>query len=101
MKRLADSLCLAAAPVFAAMAALAAWHGDPAMRMLCGGDAWRVDGMACMYALMSAFHAAPWLRRLAGRQDQTRRAMPRFAPCRRIRGIPGKGEFLVRPKEMN
>ena len=79
------------------MAALAAWHGDPAMRMLCGGDAWRVDGMAWMYALMSAFHAAPWLRRLAGGRTGP---MPEFAPCRRIRGIPGKGEFL-RLKEMN
>ena len=34
-----------------------------------------------------------------GPAGRTRRAMPRFAPCRRIRGIPGKGEFLYASKK--
>jgi hypothetical protein len=60
--RAADILCLAAAPVFAVLALLTASGGD----MLCtmpGISA--LSGMSVMYWLMSLFHAAPWLRRLA------------------------------------
>ena len=67
-------------------------HGDPAMRMLCGAMA---DGMACM----RIDERIP-CRAVVGR-TRPGGPCPRFAPCRRIRGIPGKGEFLVRPKEMN
>ena len=57
----ADRLGYAATPVFAAMAVLSAAHAGPPL--LCGGDGWALGGMAPMYALMSAFHATPWLRR--------------------------------------
>jgi hypothetical protein len=59
----ANYLCLAAAPTFAVMALLTGVSSGPA-DMLCaaghGTSAW--NGMAAMYALMSAFHAAPWLK---------------------------------------
>lgn len=64
-RRTADWLCLAAAPTFALMALLTV-PGDGAGDMLCSA-AHRtspLNGMAVMYLLMSAFHAAPWLRRL-------------------------------------
>lgn len=61
----ADRLALAATPAFALMALLAAMREAGAMAALCGAGAWPFDGMAWMYALMSVFHAAPWLRRLA------------------------------------
>ncbi|WP_116522941.1 hypothetical protein [Achromobacter insuavis] len=65
----ADGLGLAATPVFALMALLAAVRGAGAMAGLCGGaGVAMLDGMAWMYALMSVFHAAPWLRRRAGRR---------------------------------
>ena len=52
-------LSLAAAPTFAIMALVAvAAPGD----MLCGTLAGPLQGMVPMYALMSAFHLAPWLR---------------------------------------
>lgn len=43
--------------------------------MLCTAmpDASPLNGMALMYALMSAFHATPWLKLLAGRRGGTRR----------------------------
>jgi hypothetical protein len=56
-------LGLAAAPTFALMALWTGFFcGQP--DMLCMGmrDASPLNGMALMYALMSAFHAAPWLR---------------------------------------
>jgi len=66
----ANGLVLAAAPTFALMAL---WTGLFADRsdLLCMGmqDASPVNGMALMYALMSAFHAAPWLRWIGRRGD--------------------------------
>jgi len=65
MRGMADLLCLAAAPVFAAMALLtAATAGAP--HMLCAPSAsplaaW-LGGMTPMYLLMAAVHVAPWLR---------------------------------------
>jgi hypothetical protein len=56
-------LGLAAAPTFAAMAALTfVAHGDA--DMMCGAmhGASPLGGMVPMCVLMSAFHAAPWLR---------------------------------------
>ena len=62
--RAADFLCLAATPSFAIMALLTGIFGAGPMDALCAGahDASPLNGMALMYALMSAFHSAPWLR---------------------------------------
>ncbi|MER9137975.1 hypothetical protein NKI20_17020 [Mesorhizobium sp. M0830] len=63
---IADWLCLTAAPTFAVMALLTCiFSGDAAM--LCTGSS-PLTGMAPMYLLMSAFHLAPWLRVISGRQ---------------------------------
>jgi len=64
--RMADGLCLAATPAFAALALATAGGGD----MICtmpGLSA--LSGMSLMYLLMSVFHAAAWLKRIA-RQPQ-------------------------------
>ena len=60
----ADFLSLAAAPTFAFMALLSAIPGGNPLAALCSGahDASPLTGMAAMYALMSAFHSAPWLK---------------------------------------
>jgi hypothetical protein len=63
---IADWLCLAAAPTFALMALLSCLQGSDAS-MLCMGAS-PLTGMAAMYLLMSAFHLAPWLRVISGRQ---------------------------------
>ncbi|TPN40216.1 hypothetical protein FKO01_03350 [Mesorhizobium sp. B2-3-3] len=68
---IADWLCLAAAPTFALMALLSCIQGSDAA-MLCmrasplTGPI--LTGMPAMYLLMSAFHLAPWLRMISGRQ---------------------------------
>jgi hypothetical protein len=56
-------LGLAAAPTFAAMAVLT-WALGGDADMMCGvvNGLSVLGGMAPMYALMSAFHAGPWLR---------------------------------------
>jgi hypothetical protein len=61
----ADCLSLAAAPTFALMALVTAVGGGP-LDALCsaGPDGFLLTGMVPMYVLMSAFHAAPWLRLL-------------------------------------
>lgn len=61
--RAADTLALAASPTFAIMALLTDVLGADPAEMLC--SAARVSplsGMVTMYLLMSAFHAAPWLK---------------------------------------
>jgi hypothetical protein len=63
-----QGLALAAAPTFAVMAVLSAVHGQDPIDAYCSathGESF-LTGMAAMYALMSLFHAAPWLRRLNG-----------------------------------
>ena len=62
--RATNFLCLAATPSFAIMALLTGIFGAGPMDALCGAahDASPLNGMALMYALMSAFHSAPWLR---------------------------------------
>ena len=65
---LAEGLALAAAPTFAAMALLTGLAGDGAAAVLCASaGASPLGGMVTMYLLMSAFHVAPWLRRVRGR----------------------------------
>jgi len=54
-------LGLAAAPTFALMAGWTALSGGPP-DMLCMQHAAPLTGMTAMYLLMSAFHAAPWLK---------------------------------------
>ncbi|QPC91990.1 hypothetical protein [Mesorhizobium sp. INR15] len=71
---MADMLCLAAAPTFAVMALVSALDGDAAMT--CMGTPLTtlpLTGMTVMYLLMSAFHLAPWLRVISGRQVQAGR----------------------------
>lgn len=59
----AKGLALAASPTFAVMALLSAVPSDghAAMHGM-AGHASPLTGMVTMYALMSLFHAAPWLR---------------------------------------
>jgi hypothetical protein len=67
--RAANWLCLAAAPTFAFMALLTVFHGSGPPDMLCAAEqhASPLSGMAAMYWLMSAFHAAPWLKLISDR----------------------------------
>ena len=72
----ADWLCLAAAPTFAIMALLTGVRAGGSPDMLCAAahNASPLSGMAAMYLLMSAFHAAPWLRLISGRRGGARRS---------------------------
>ncbi|AWO95372.1 hypothetical protein DI395_36845 [Bradyrhizobium diazoefficiens] len=65
-RHLARWLGLAATPTFAIMAVLTAVLGGGPADMLCGaGQGSLLGGMVPMYLLMSAFHAAAWLRLIA------------------------------------
>ncbi len=59
-------LGLAATPTFAIMAVLAGVMDGAAPNSICSASS-PLNGMATMYALMSAFHLAPWLRLVFGR----------------------------------
>ena len=65
----ADWLSLAAAPVFTIMALLTATQHGSTADILCsaGHGSSPLSGMTLMYALMSVFHAAPWVRRVCRR----------------------------------
>ena len=67
-RRVADWLCLAAAPTFALMALLSCLQRGDAAMLCMGANASPLTGMAAMYLLMSAFHLAPWLRMISGHQ---------------------------------
>ena len=67
-RSIADWLCLAAAPTFALMALLSV-ASTSGPQMLCTADASPFNGMVAMYMLMSAFHSVPWLKLIAGRQN--------------------------------
>lgn len=71
----ADWLCLAATPAFATMALLTGVLGGGQPDLLCSAsqEAFPLGGMVPMYVLMSAFHAAPWLRLVSGRRPFRRR----------------------------
>ena len=68
-RRASHGLHVAAAPVFAAMALATVIAPSAPMDMLCPSPhGFALGGMTVMYALMSVFHAGPWLRMLAARQ---------------------------------
>jgi hypothetical protein len=71
-----DWLCLAAAPTFAIMALLTGVLGGSPLNSLCSPlhDASPLCGVVLMYLLMSAFHSAPWLKLIHGRQSGARRS---------------------------
>lgn len=69
----ADWLCLAAAPTFAIMALLTSVPGSGPLDALCSAaHASPLGGMVPMYLLMSAFHAAPWLKLISRRRNDFR-----------------------------
>lgn len=79
MNSLADWLCLAAAPIFALMALLSGIPGGGSPDILCSAapHASPLTGMVPMYWLMSAFHAAPWLRLISkGRKGACKPRQP-------------------------
>ncbi|WP_174570697.1 hypothetical protein [Rhodanobacter sp. C05] len=74
--RAAGWLGLAAAPTFALMALLTGVLGGGPMDMLCSTvhGASSLSSMVLMYALMSAFHLAPWLKWIASHRRGIRRS---------------------------
>ncbi|MVT49830.1 hypothetical protein GPL17_04930 [Bradyrhizobium yuanmingense] len=73
-RHLARWLALAATPTFAIMAVMTAMIGGGPADMLCGaGQGSLLGGMVPMYLLMSAFHAAAWLRLMAERRGGVNR----------------------------
>ena len=81
----ADGLALAASPTFAVMALLTAvLDGGPAAALCAAGQASPLGGMVAMYALMAAFNAAAWLKRIPGaRRPATAAGGSRVAAARR------------------
>jgi hypothetical protein len=66
-------LGLAAAPTFAVMALLSCVTGGDADMMCSAAHAVSpLSGMVPMYALMSAFHLAPWLKLISRRRSVAR-----------------------------
>ena len=66
-------LGLAAAPTFAVMALLSCMTGGDADMMCSAAHAVSpLSGMVPMYALMSAFHLAPWLKLITRRRSVAR-----------------------------
>ncbi len=63
-----DWLALAATPTFALMALVTAGAGGGQLDLLCSAqDVFPLGGMVPMYALMAAFHSAPWVRLISRR----------------------------------
>jgi hypothetical protein len=68
-------LALAATPTFALMAAWTGFFGgQPDMFCAAMQGSSPMSGMTLMYALMSVFHAPPWLRLISGRRSGGRLA---------------------------
>jgi hypothetical protein len=67
-------LSLAPAPAFAVMALLTSMHNDGPADSFCSAAhvASPLNGMTLMYALMSVFHVAPWLKLIASRRSGKR-----------------------------
>jgi hypothetical protein len=70
-------LTYAAAPTFALMAIWSTLGDRPDVLCSSGQDAFPLGGMAAMYALMSLFHATPWLQLVLGRKHSS---MDRLQP---------------------
>jgi hypothetical protein len=72
----ADWISLGAAPTFAIMALLTGIHARGMPDPLCSAmqDASPLTAMVSMYLLMSAFHSAPWLKRIFGGGSIARRS---------------------------
>ena len=70
----ADGLGFAAAPTFAVMALLTGAGGPSDMLCSAADHGSPLSGMALMYWLMSAFHAAPWLKLAARRRSDAGRS---------------------------
>ena len=66
-----DGLRLAATPIFAFMALLTGAFGHGSMAM-CSSGPLALSGMVPMYLLMTAFHAAPWVRLVSSRLHRRR-----------------------------
>ena len=74
---LAGWLGLIAAPTFALMAVWTIFFSSqPDMLCMEMQGSSPISEMTMMYLLMSAFHAAPWLRLISGRRDGPYRAVP-------------------------
>lgn len=69
-RRVAGFLHLAAAPTFAVMALATGMLGGGADVLCSAAAASPFGGMVPMYLLMSTFHAAPWLKLVAGRRTK-------------------------------
>jgi len=72
----AGALALAASPAFAIMALLTAAQGGGHTAPYCAAAGGSIlGGMAPMYLLMTAFHAGPWVKLIAGglKDDSTPR----------------------------
>ena len=73
--RVVRLLSLAAAPTFAIMAVLTGPLGPAdALCTATPHTSSVLNGMAAMYALMSAFHSAPWLKLISNRRNDARQA---------------------------
>jgi hypothetical protein len=88
-RRMADWLCLAAAPTFALMALLTAASSGPDMACMTVEHASPLGGMVPMYLLMSAFHLAPWLKLVSSRRGGDRRSDPASAARKACRQAGG------------
>ena len=64
---LANCLCLAASPCFAAMALVSTIGADADPICSAGRGPFQLGGMAAMYCMMCAFHLPAWLRKLRQR----------------------------------
>jgi hypothetical protein len=75
-------LGLAAAPVFAILALWTVLSGtEPGMLCMGMQGASPLNGMALMYALMSIFHAAPWMKLVSSRRIGALRSELRRSPA--------------------
>jgi hypothetical protein len=77
-KRIADRLCLAAAPAFAVMTLVTVVFDTSAANTMCASMARSAPftGMTGMYVLMSVFHLPPWLNLIARRQSRAHDYQP-------------------------